>query len=151
MLSRSSKIKTSSAIRSPDSVQPLQDYISKPHTPANFPAVAKDLADNEKKEEEDSSASEDKRGQKGEDFREMDLLLPRNNFQELFNRFFILGHKQLLMLQARIRQERGVNRSTKLMLRDIDNHQVHILRGQYYQLQMILFNMSKGNSHSSFT
>lgn len=149
MLSRSSKIKTSSAIRSADSVQPLQDYIPHQHTQAAFPSIKKDLADAEKEEDKNSSAREDRQMYREEDYSALELLLPRSNFHELFARFFITGHKQLLMLQARIRKERGINRSFIFKLGDIDNRKGHILRGQFYQIQMILYNMSKGNNHRS--
>ncbi len=148
MLSRSSKIPSASALGSPDSIQPLHDYISNLPSAADFPSIQDDLTDT--KDEDDSSLSEDSRKQQKENTSEMELLMPQNDFRELFNRFFILRHQELLMLQTTIRQNREAGSTPgRLALQDVDNLQVNTLRNHYYQLQMLLFNMSKGNNHSS--
>ncbi|GAA5522483.1 hypothetical protein LQ318_12085 [Aliifodinibius salicampi] len=148
MLSRSSKIKSSSAVQSPGKVQYVQEYLSDVHAPTDFPSIEEEKGSHGK--DHSSSSEKEAQGQSpSNDSPDLELLVPRKNFQELFNRFFVLGHKQLLMLQTKIRKPKDPNNHSALVLGDIDNQKVQALRRHYYQLQMLLFNMSKGNNHSS--
>ncbi|SHG15685.1 hypothetical protein SAMN05443144_12051 [Fodinibius roseus] len=115
---------------------------------ADFPSIKDELTDTE--DEDDSTLSEDSRKQREKNASELELLMPQHDFRELFNRFFILRHQELLMLQTTIRQEREPGSTSGVpSLRDLDNLQLNTLRNQYYRLQMLLFNMSKGGNHSS--
>lgn len=148
MLSRSSKIKTSSAVKSPGSIHALQGQLPDAQPPADFPSIEEEKGNNG----ENHSSSAEKEAQEqspGNDSPDFELLVPRKNFQELFNRFFILGHEKLLMLQKQIRQQQDIQNNSVLVLGDIDKQEVQALRRHYYQLQMLLFNMSKGKNHSS--
>lgn len=146
MLARSAKTNYSSVIQSPGSVQPLERYITNLQAPAAFPSLESDQTD---KEEKNADEQQGDQSQRKKALQEFELLAPRNDFQEMFNNFFVLGHKELLMLQAEIRSERGISNTYILALHNIDNLQVQALRRQYYQLQMILFKMSKGDKHTS--
>lgn len=148
MLSRSSKIKSSSAVQSPGSIHSLQGQLPDAQPPTDFPSIEEEKGNNG----EDHSSPAEKDAQKqspSNDSPDLELLVPRKNFQELLNRFFVLGHKQLFMLQTEMRKQEDAHNNSVLVLGNIENQKVQALRRHYYQLQMLLFNMSKGKNHSS--
>lgn len=148
MLSQSSKINYSTALQSAEDISFLGEYgINQDTTPPSFPSLKND---NSHKEEE-HNAKTNKKENKHEESPTTDLkaLLPRQNFSELFSRFFVAGHKQILTIQSKIRIERGIQEGPLLTLSSLNAHKIQMLREYYYQLQMSLFKSPKGNKYDS--
>lgn len=148
MLSRSSKIKYSSAVQSPGSIQSLQGDLPDVMPSTNFPSIEEEKG-NSLKDHNSPQEKEAREKTSRNDSPDLELLVAGKDFQELFNRFFVLDHKQLFMLQSQMRKQEDPHNNSVLSLGDIDDQKVQALRRHYYQLQMLLFNMSKGNNHSS--
>jgi hypothetical protein len=148
MLSQSSKINYSTALQSAEDISFLGEYgINQDTAPPSFPALKNDNSN----QEEEHSSKTNKKETKHQENPSTDLqkLLPRQNFSELFNRFFVAGHKQILTIQSKIRMEKGIQEGPLLTLSALNAHKIQMLREHYYQLQMSLFKSPKGNQHDS--
>lgn len=145
MLSRSSKPNTST-ISSPESISHLQKYFDdlQSQPVSSFPSIE----EQESEEGKEDSASPEQKNLEGKNGANLVDLMPNKDFGEIFNRFFVAGHKKLLLLQSDILSERDFEESL-LALSDNNTEDIQALREHCYQLQMVLFRSPKGHTYDT--
>jgi hypothetical protein len=146
MLPRSSKTNFSSNIPALEGVHPTQEYVadlqSKP---------VKDFPDIDEENEEGHGDHEESHQitAGGNDENESDFLqlLPKKDFSDLFQQFFVVEHKKLTLLQSKILLARDFNPNT--LISNIDAHEIQMLRQHLYDLQVNIFQNPKGQQYDT--
>ncbi len=146
MLSQSHTSRTAT-IPAPESVHPLQKYVADLHSSPqkNFPDI-----DDEDPEGhgEGHSSSQISSGSENDEEPAFTQLMPNKDFEELFQQFFVVGHKDLLLLRSKILLNRNINSKTLITPSDINAHKIHALRKKLYMLQMDLLTRVKGTQYN---
>jgi len=146
MLSRPSQTSKTDTIRAPESVHPLQEYLSDVQSDAgkNFPNIAEE--DEEDNEGQKASSHIDTTEGDADDSDFTDLM-PTKDFGELLQQFFVIDHNELFVLRTKFFLQRDINPTTLLTPSDINTHKIQVLRNQLYQLQITLFKNPKGQEY----
>lgn len=148
MLSQSSQTNRTSTIPAPGSVPPSQEYIAdlQSHPTKNFPDI--DEEDSEGEGEQGSSSKiTSEEGTSGES--DFNHLMAGKDFSELFQQFFVVGHKQLTFLRSKIFLNRDVNPDTLITPSELNAPKIQTLRKQFYQIQTVLFKNPKGTQYDA--
>ncbi|PAU94990.1 hypothetical protein CK503_05880 [Aliifodinibius salipaludis] len=148
MLSRSSKPSSSSSIPALGGVHPIQEYVadlqSKP--PKDFPDIDEENQDGNEDHEEAHQITAEGNNNSGSDFMQ---LMPKKDFSELFQQFFVVGHKKLTLLQSKILLERDTHSDALMAPSNIDTHKIQVLRQNLYNLQVNIFKNPKGQQYNT--
>lgn len=149
MLSRASQTSRSSKIIIPEGIYPLQEYSSdlQTHPQDKFPKLEnEDHQDQNNKSSE--LASDGEKTEEADDFG-YSSLMPFNDFEEMFNRFFVTEHKKLMMIQAKIRGSSDFDQNPFRKLAELNLKHSLALRNHCYQLQMILYKSPRGRKYDA--
>lgn len=146
MLPRSSQPSKTDTIRAPESVHPLQEYLSDVQSNAgkDFPDIAEEDGEDDAEQEGSSHINTTEERIDDSDFSD---LMPTKDFGELFEQFFVVNHNELFILQSKFFFQRDVSSTTLLTPSDINAHKIQVLRYQLYKLQMTLFKNPKGREY----
>lgn len=148
MLSHSTKTSYLSEVRSIGGI-PGEHEFNNPQAPAptlTFPLIW--AKGNDKDEAGDSSSKNQEHNAKNSGSYAPDPLIPDQNFGEMLNNFFIVQHRQLLMIKSRIRREGHANSPD--VLKSTSTKRFQNLRSHCYQVQMILYEIPKGNRYDLY-
>ncbi len=144
MLPRSSKPTLSSSIPALEGVHPIQEYVADSES-----NPVKDFPDIDEENDKDNGGHEESHQitSGGNDNGESDFmhLMPKKDFRDLFEHFFVVEHKNLTLLQSKILLERDLNPSE--LISDIDALKIHVLRQHLYDLQVNFFKNPKGQQY----
>lgn len=146
MLPRSSQTTRTSTIPAPGSIHPLQEYLADVKSGKDFPDIDEDDAEGNGEQHSSSQVTAAAENNGEIDFNE---LVATKDFSELFRQFFVVGHKELVILKSKIFLDRDMNPDTLLKPSDVNAHKIQALREQLYKLQMSLFKNPKGRQYDA--
>lgn len=148
MLPHLSQKSRTSTIPASENIHPLQEYFSnlRFQPPPKFPELDTEYSDEEGKNNPSDTHSQESEKVKGT---ELAHLMADHDFGEMLNRFFVVGHKNLRLLQSRIRNQRNLDDNMLLTITDLNAHKIQKLRNHYYQLQMAFFRTPKGKQYDT--
>lgn len=137
-----------SSIPAPEEILSTQPYRAKPKAPSsdNFP----DLDEERSEDNKQASKAEKASGTSQDEQSEFKHLMGRRDFAEMFNEFFVTGHKKLFLLQSKLLKERNINTTTLVVPSSINIHKMEALRRHLYRLQTVLFSTPKGKKYDMF-
>lgn len=146
MLPRSSQTNRTSTIPAPGSIHPLQEYLAdvQSNSGKDFPDIDEEDADGNEEQHSSSQITTNAENNGDVDFKQ---LVTNKDFSELFRQFFVVGHKDLVLLKSKILVDREVNPNALLKPSDVNAHKIQALREQLYKLQMALFKNPKGRQY----
>lgn len=148
MLSNSSQTSRASTIPAPEEILSSQQYRSDLQTPptGDFPDLDGEHHNNENQQ---ASSAEHTSGTTKRGKSEFEQLMGRRDFSEMFNNFFVTGHKKILLLQSKILKGRNINTTSLLVPSSLNIHKIEALRRQLYRLQTVLFTTPKGQQYDT--
>lgn len=148
MLSNSSHTNRASTIPAPEEILSPQQYRADLQAPptGEFP----DLDSEHPNEEDQQTSSADNVSNTGDgEESEFNQLMRRQDFSEMFNEFFVTGHKKLFLLQSKILKERNIYTTTLVVPSSINVHKIETLRKHLYRLQTVFFKSPKGQQYDT--
>ncbi|MEL7833564.1 hypothetical protein [Fodinibius sp. Rm-B-1B1-1] len=148
MLPRSSQTNRTSTIPAAGSIHPLQEYLAdvKSQSGKEFPDIDEDDAEGNGEQHSSSQVTTSAENNGEVDFNE---LVTNKDFSELFRQFFVVGHKELVILKSKIFSNRDMDPDSLLKPSDVNAHKIQALRKQLYKLQMTLFKNPKGRQYDT--
>ena len=143
MLQRSSPTNRTATLPAPESVHPLQEYLSdlQSETAKKFPDVGEEKGKDDTNREKSDPAI--KRGD-NDDETNLSHLVGTKNFGELFQEFFVTEQKKLVILRSKILLNRDINHNTLIVPSDLNADKLQTLRKRLYLFQINLFEYRKG-------
>lgn len=146
MLPRSSQTNRTSTIPAPESIHPLQEYLADVQSKSgkDFP----DINDEGAEENEEHHSSSQITADRGKDeLAGFQQLITNKDFSVLFRQFFVVGHKELVILKSKILLDRKESSNALIKPSDVNAHNIEALREKLYNLQMAFFNNPKGRQY----
>jgi len=141
MLQKQTKISQDLSISSTQRIQALSKQTIESPSPT-FPSIENDNNNNQSNGQ-DTSRGEKTLANSQKELIKLGGIITDASFKELFDTFFVLRHKQIFLLRSEIRNEQTFRYHPLSAVANINR--VHELRDRCYRLQMILFEIPRGN------
>lgn len=143
----SSPNQSSTLIHGPEEIQSIRQNMSRlqSHPPVPTFESSKHYDESEQEEEEPITTEESRQAEIEDDsIAEMLIVTSNKDFQELLDRFLMIGYEKILTLRSEMRQQRGLQTYSLFGERQIHSRELQSYRSYLYNAQMTLFESPKG-------